>query len=245
MVFRKASIFLLVLFFSFSVFAGVLKLQVFENDDGVHGSKIIVSWFQGDDTLGLGPDQCGFNGIPGDDVPYVFKDSDSSFYPNVDSDITGCNYCGGNVACNEGLDPGVEDYYCNNIDGSCNRCSGACSSNADCGTGYSCDTSLGSCNAECVCDPALCSGSVCTNTASGSVETVYGGCSNGVCTSHTVTYECPDCQNKVTVCIYYRCDVDGNNCVETSRDVGASCPSDCGYVYETYSTTCSETTACP
>ncbi len=223
--FKKASIFLLVLFLSFSVFAGVLKLSIKNANDGVHGSKIIVSWFQGDDILHLGPDQCGFDSIPGNNVPYVFKDSDSSFYPNVDSDPTGCNYCGGNVACNEGLDPGVEDYFCNS-NGNCIECD-ACSSG--CGIGESCNTENGSCNSKCVCDPALCSGSECVSSTT---LRVYNGCSgdscvynegtcllgcydksdgtseyysgcvtsqgSSQCDTNPVQYECSGCENKYT-----------------------------------------------
>ena len=125
---NRVSLFFVILFLSLSIFivlvnAGVLDFKVLVNNDGIHGSKIIVSWFQGDDTINLGPDQCGFNNIPGDDVPYAFKNSDSSNYPNTDSDPTGCNYCGGNSACNEGLASGVEDYYCD-IKGVCRECTG-------------------------------------------------------------------------------------------------------------------------
>jgi len=236
MVFRKFGIFLLVLFFSFSVFAGVLKVSVENADDGVHGSKIVVSWFQGDDTLGLGPDQCGFDGVPGTDVPYVFKDSDSSFYPNNDSDPTGCNYCGGNSACNEGLDPGVEDYYCRYSDGACKKCNGICSSNADCGTGYSCNTSKGSCNAECVCSDALCFGSSeCDNSGIGSSKVFYDGCSNGKCTSHTVTYECDGCVNKVCVKKHETITGGTHGCVS---DTGCSSPYTSGKVCYYYVKEC-------
>ncbi len=216
-------LFLVLFFFSLSFFvalvdAGVLESSIIPASDGVHGSKITISWFQGADQVNLGPDACGFDNTPGNNVPYVFKTSDSSFKPNDDYDPTGCNFCGGNSACNEGLPSGVENYYCRNSDGSCNYCNGVCSSSSDCGTGYSCDTSSGTCNAQCVCDPATCSGSVCTNTASGSVETVYDGCSNNVCQSSTTTYDCPNCQDKI--CVLKSCNYDA---CHTSSDVG--CPS--------------------
>ena len=148
---------------------------------------------------------------------------------------------------------------------------GACSSSDDCGTGYDCDLSSGSCNAECVCDPATCSGSECiasdqlrqytgcsgntcefndytctvgcVNNADGT-STYYNGCSNGACDTGT-SYECSDCQNKENCCVYYRCDTDGNNCVETGRDCGTTCPGNCGTVYETYTTTCEDVLVCP
>ena len=235
--------FFVILFLSLSIFvvlvnAGVLESKVIVNNDGVHGSKIIVTWFQGDDTINLGPDQCGLNGIPGDNVPYAYKNSDSSSYPNADSDPTGCNYCGGDSACNEGLSSGVEDYYCDS-NGKCKYCQ-ACPSG--CGFGEDCDTSKGTCNSKCVCDPATCTGTYCsgddvysygcsgdscsgsyTKTCvsgcinSGGSSTYYSGCSNGKCDSGT-SYECRDCKDKV--CVLHSCNYDA---CHTSSDPG--CPS--------------------
>ncbi len=251
-----------VLLFSFFVFfvnAGVLKLSIENANDGVHGSKITVSWFQGDDILGLGPDQCGDeanDGVPGNDVPYVFKDSDSSFYPNVDSDTTGCNYCGGNIACNDGLDPEVENYYCNSK-GECKSCQ-ACPSGCD--FGEECNTDYGTCNSKCVCDPATCTGNYCSGNnvysygcsgesctssyvttclddkseCNGRTLAVYNGCVDGSCSVSITTYPCDGCANTVSC----TCDIylgEKNNQTICKQTTATYCPgSDCPCVSDCY-----------
>ncbi len=227
---KYSSIFFVVFSVLFSFFivlvnAGVLTTSLSPANDGVHGSKITVTWFQGADQINLGPDQCGLNGIPGDNVPYAFKDSDSSFQPKEDYDPTACNLCGGDSACNEGLDPGVENYYCD-PSGICIICD-ACTSG--CGVGETCDTSQGTCNSQCVCDPASCSGSECVSSTT---LRVYSGCSgtscsynegtcllgcfdksdgtseyysgcvtsggSSQCDTNPIQYECSGCENKYT-----------------------------------------------
>ena len=252
--FKFFSIFFIITFLSLSIFvvlvnAGVLEFSVNNNNDGIYGSKITITWYQGDDTKNLGPNQCGLNGIPGDNVPYAFKNSDSSQKPNTDSDPTGCNYCGGNSACNEGLAAGVEDYRCL-TDGRCQKCQ-ACPPSG-CGFGENCDTSSGTCNSKCVCDPATCTGTYCSgndiysygcsgNSCSGKYSstcktgqgacngrsrTIYDGCSGGSCASHTVTYDCDGCQNKQPVTVTYKgcgCASAGNRC-ETCKTTVNICP---------------------
>jgi len=190
------------------VFAGYLYIV---QERVGSGTRFTLNWAQGNGSIGTGPGQCYADRAPGE-ATFVVSSSDDSG-PYVPDTVENCSAC----SCNNQLN-GKVDYRCLSA-GTCQYCP-PCPSG--CGFGETCDTSAGTCNSQCVCDTATCTGSYCVgddvytygcsgnscvgsysktcqtgcvNVGSGSVY--YSGCSNGACDSGT-SYDCPNCQNKYT-----------------------------------------------
>lgn len=245
--------FILAFFILSSVFAGYLYIT--QERFGT-GTRFILNWAQGESSYSTGPAQCWAD-RPKGDATYITPGSDDSgpYSPDV---VQNCQECD----CN--LGSSIEDYDCKS-DLQCKLCP-TCP--GGCGVYEKCDTSQGRCNSFCTCDPVKCTGTYCrgddvyergcsggecvgvfVRSCSGCVNQPdgssleYTGCSGGSCT--IVSYPCPNCRDKVTTCVYYVCDRNGENCRETGRDVGASCPSDCGYESGGQTYTCKEIQTCP